>query len=106
MPGGPPLRLGALIGSTSTGTAVAFSDLDGLAEALDRVVLVPGFFVGSKPAVFDSALARARRVVRTTVRGFRGGFAGVTGPSDRSLRREGSDGRGSGGALRFGGIVS
>jgi hypothetical protein len=39
------------------------------------------------------------------VRGFGGGFAGVTGPSDRSLRREGSDGRGSAGAFRFGGIV-
>ena len=39
------------------------------------------------------------------VLGFGGGFAGVTGPSDRSLRREGSDGRGSAGAFRFGGIV-
>ena len=85
----------------------AFSVLDGPATALDRVALTSVFFVGSG-GFGTSGSSRTfvvRRVIRATVRGFGGGFAGVTGPSDRSLRREGSDGRGSAGAFRLGGIV-
>jgi hypothetical protein len=84
--------------------------LDGPVVALDRVVLASGFFFAgsgsSKTSVAGSTPTAARRVVRAVARDFWGGFAGVTGPSDRSLRREGSDGRGSAGAFRLGGIVS
>jgi hypothetical protein len=123
-PGGRPRRFGASVvlisvaGSTSMGTAADFSlvsfsgafvGLDGPAVALDRVALACGFFFvgfGSFGALGSgSTFAAARLVVRVAVVGFGGGFAGVTGPSDRSLRREGSDGRGSAGAFRFGGIV-
>ena len=118
-PGGLPRRLGATVGSTSivgsastAATAVflvvrfggAFSVLDGPATVLDRVALGSDFFsLGfGGPEISGSCFAFAARRV---VRGFGGGFAGVTGPSDRSLRREGSDGRGSAGAFRLGGIV-
>lgn len=65
------------------------------------------FFVarfGGTFSVLDGPAA-VLRVVRAVARDFGGGFAGVMGPSDRSLRREGSDGRGSAGAFRFGGIM-
>ena len=119
MLGGLPRRLGATVGSASTraSTSVtaavvflvarfggAFSVLDGPATALDRVTLASSFFFvgfgGSKTSGSGSVFT-ARRVAR----GFGDGFAGVTGPSDRSLRREGSDSRGSAGAFRLGGIV-
>lgn len=121
-PGGLPCRLGASIvstsgsGSTSAVTTLvffvarfggAFSVLDDPAAALDRVVLASGFFGGSGWTLCPGLpFAAGRWVARAAVRGFGGGFAGVTGPSDRSLRREGSDGRGSAGAFRFGGIVA
>lgn len=116
--GGLPRRLGASVVSNSIGTTVVFlvarfgrtfSGLDDPAAALDRVALAPGFFLagsgGSRDSGPGSPPAVGRRVARAVVRGFGGGFAGVTGPSDRSLRREGSDGRGSAGGFRFGGIV-
>lgn len=121
--GGLPRRLGAALGSasvvasTSITAAVvflivrfggAFSVLEGPATALDRVALTAGcFFLGSGGSTFSDACSAfaARRVVRAVVRDLGGGFAGVTGPADRSLRREGSDGRGSAGAFRLGAIV-
>lgn len=122
IPGGLRCRLGASVnstGSTSIGTTStflvvrfdgAFSTLDGSAAALDRVDLVSSFFFrgsgGFEASDSDSIFAAARRVIRVVVRGFGACFAGVTGPSDRSLRREGSDGRDPAGAFRFGGIVS
>lgn len=59
--------------------------------ALDCVALAPGFFVGpgsSKPTD-SSSVFTVRRVTRVVVQGLGGGFAGVTGPSDRSLQRGG-----------------
>ena len=121
--GGLLRRLGAIVFSISIETSAsattaaaflvarfggAFSVLDGPAAALDRVVLAPGFFFAGSGSsrTSDSCSAFATRlVVRAAVRGLGGGLAGVTGPSDRSLRRDGSDGRGSAGAFRFGGIV-
>jgi hypothetical protein len=115
--GGLPRRFGTAVVSTSTTTTAAFlaarfggavSVLDGPATALDRVARARGFsFVGSgsSEASGSGPVFAARLVVRTVARGLGGGFAGVTGPSDRSLRREGSDGRGSVGAFRLGAIV-
>ena len=117
-PGGLPRRLGATAVSTSIASSIsvtvvffvtrfggAFSALDGPAPALNRVVGC--FLVGAaSPKTLGSrSVLVARRVVRSVVRALRGGSAGVTGPSDRSLRREGSDGRGSAGAFRLGAIV-
>ena len=122
-PGGLPRRVGGSImstsGTTSTSIATAgvflvarfggtFSVLDGPATVFDRVALASGFFFvgssGSRTLGSGSTFA-VRRVARVVARGLGGGLAGVTGPSDRSLRREGSDGRGSAGAFRFGGIL-
>ena len=120
-PGGLPRRLGATVVSTSIGVSTSvttiaaflvacfgrgFSVLDGPVTALDRVALASGFFFVGGSGSLDSCSALAvRRVVRAVARDLEG-LAGVTGPSDRSLRREGSDGRGSAGAFRFGGILS
>jgi len=117
-PGGLPRRLGATTGSTSIASSIsvtvaffaarfggAFTVLDGPAIGLDRVA---GCFLagsGSSKALDSGSVFAARRVVRMVVRDLGGGFAGVTGPSDRSLRREGSDGRGSAGAFRLGAIL-
>ena len=121
-PGGLPRRLGAsvasasVVGSASVGTVAVFLVarlvgalicLDGPATALDRVSRVADFLGsgGSEIPGSGSLIAAARRVVRVVARVLGSGFAGVTGPSDRSLRRAGSDGRVSAGAFRFGGIV-
>ena len=114
--GGLPRRLGATTVSIASSISVtvaffvtrfdgAFSVLDDPGTALVRVVGC--FLVGSggSKALDSCSVFVARRVARAVVRGLRGGFAGVTGPSDRSLRREGSDGRGSAGAFRLGAIV-
>ena len=60
---------------------------------------------GSETSGFGPAFA-TRLVVRTVARGSRGSFAGVTGPSNRSLWQDGSDGRGSAGGFRLGAIVA
>ena len=76
----------------------------GRAPALDRVAGC--FLVGSggSKASWSGSVFAVRRVVRALVRDLGGGFAGVTGPFDLSLRRGGS-GRGSAGALRLGAIA-
>ena len=116
--GGLPRRLVATGVSTSIASSIsvtvaffvtrfgrAFSVLDGPATALDRVADCFLVVSGSSKVLDCCSVFTACRVVRAVVRALRGGFAGVTGPSDRSLRREGSDGRGSAGAFRLGAIV-
>jgi len=72
-------------------------DFGGPATAPGRVASAPGSLVGSDGS---EPLTTAWAIRRTVNEG--GGFCGVAGPSDRSLRQ---DGRGSAGVFRLGGIV-